>query len=123
MENRGTGIVRSRVPEKGRQLSRRIEGTRKKENPGSKDSQESCAGKRTAGLLEGMKIEVPGMGWRAYNNLYEASMPAMGFSSEIGRGVVQEIRRKKPVSGGGGKIAESEDKQGCEGALSELWRP
>jgi hypothetical protein len=70
-----------------------------------------------------MKIEVPGMGWRTYNNLYTPSMPAMGFSSGIGRGVVREIRRKKPVSGGGGKIAESEDKQGCEGALSELWRP
>ncbi|GAI64123.1 unnamed protein product, partial [marine sediment metagenome] len=73
-------------------------------------TQEPGTGKRTAGLLQGMKIEVPGMGWRVYNNLYEASVPAMGFSSAIGRGVVQEIRRKKPVNGGGGKIAESWDK-------------
>jgi hypothetical protein len=46
----------------GPPLPGRIEGTRKKENPGSKDSQESGSGKRTAGLLQGMKIEVPGMG-------------------------------------------------------------
>jgi hypothetical protein len=70
-----------------------------------------------------MKIEVPGMGWRMYNNLYKASVPAMGFSSAIWSGDVQEIRRKKPVNGGGGKIAESWDKQGCEGHYNELWRP
>jgi len=68
-----------------------------------------------------MKIEVPGTGWRMDNNLCKESVPAMGFSSAIGRGVVQVIGRKKPVNGGGGKIAESKDKQGCEGALSELW--
>ena len=123
MENQGAGIVRSPGPEKGRQLSWRIEGTREKEKAGARNTQESGTGKRTAGILEGMKIEVPDMGWRVYNNLYTPSMPAMGFSSAIGRGVVQEIRRKKPVNGGGGKIAESGNKQGCEGALSELWRP
>jgi hypothetical protein len=47
----------------------------------------------------------------------------MGFSSAIGRGVVQEIRRKKPVNREGGKIAESWDKQGYEGLYNELWRP
>ncbi|GAJ06806.1 unnamed protein product [marine sediment metagenome] len=110
MENQGAGIVRSRVQEKGRQLSRRIEGARKKENRGSKDSQESGTGKKTAGVLQGMKIEVPGMGWRVCNNLYGSSVPAMGFSSGIWSGVVQEIRRKKPVNGEGDKIAESWDK-------------
>ncbi len=110
MENQGAGIVRSRVPEKGRKLSGRIEGIRTKEKAGARNTQEPGTGKRTAGILEGMKIEVPDIGWRVYNNLYTPSMPAMGFSSAIGRGVVQEIRRKKPVNRGGGKIPESWDK-------------
>lgn len=57
-----------------------------------------------------MEIKISDMGGRMHNILCTASMPERGFSLTAAGGSGREPRMKKPVSGEGGRIAESADK-------------